>query len=257
MVDSKLIGPADAEAGKKEESKLIDDVKTVESGGFSLSDFRALTTETAREVHPFEGYAHPMGKIKMVAKDRGKVIGEQMVHVAYVVAYNHPVPQDPSGRNYVVTEDYKMDEVLKFGPYEGKTIDFVLKKDPEHARNLIKAGKPRPAPLATHHNRALRDWQEMRNYDVVFDRVVILKDGEMPNVAYVPNHNLRAQLIYTMDERTGAIKADSRYAIIDREQTTRLLQTFRGLFGRKLSNIKLQQAVTGEIELAEGDELPG
>lgn len=250
----KIVGPADKEEKKKQDEELVESVQVVGGEGeLSLTSFRPVTTETVRHAHPFEGYAHPMGKVKVVAKDHeGTVIGEQRVHAAYVVAYTPPVPQDPSGRNYIVTEDYKMDEVLQFGPYEGKKVEEVRKLDEEYFRNLVKTGKQRHAPLTTSHNRALRDWQEMRNYDVVFDRVAVLKDGEMPNVAVVANHNLRAQLVFRLDERTGAIKSDNRYAILDHNQRSRLLNTFKMLVAPQLNNIRLQQLVTGEVPYTEG-----
>jgi len=255
--EEKLIGPADAEAEKRKSQDLEDAVKVIDvDGSFSLGDFQPLQMESVRTVHPFEGYPYPMGKINVVSKDHeGKIIGERLVQATYVVAYIHPVPQDPSGKGYVVTEDYKMDEVLKFGPYEGKTIEQILKLDKEYATNLIKTGKQRHAPLKTSHNRAIRDWQEMRNYDVVFEQVAVLKDGEMPNCAVVANHNLRAQLVYRLDERTGAVKVDPRYALLDRKQRSRLLQTFRMLVAPQLKNIRLQQLVTGEMEVPDGASL--
>lgn len=248
----KIVGPADAEAEKKQDEELVEGVKVI-GGDLSLSSFRPVTVDTVRHAHPFEGYAHPMGKVQVIAKDHeGKVIAAQNVHAAFVVAYTPPVPQDPSGRNYIVTEDYKMDEVLKFGPYEGKTVEQALKLDADWTRGIIKTGKQRHAPLETSHNRALRDWQEMRNYDVVFDRIAVLKDGEMPNVAIVANHNLRAQLVYRLDERTGAIRPDNRYAILDHNQRSRLLNTFKMLVAPQLNNIRLQQLVTGEAPYTEG-----
>jgi hypothetical protein len=197
-----------------------------------------------------------MGKVEVVAKDHlGNVIGKQMVQAAYVVAYMQPVAQDQSGKNYVITEDYKMDEVLLFGPYEGKTVEQLMKLDKDYATTLIRTGKQKRAPLTTSHNRAMRDYNEMRNYDIVFDRFVVLKDGEMPNVAVVSNHNLRAQLVFKLDERTGATKVDPRYALLDKEQRSRLLRTFRMMVSPQLKNIQLQQYVTGEATIPEGTSL--
>jgi hypothetical protein len=171
------------------------------------------------------------------------------------VAYTPPVPQDPSNEGYVVTEDYKMDEVVTFGPYEGKTLEQIFKLDQDHARNLMKTGKQRRKQLRTTHNRMIRDYQTMRNYDIVFDRVIVLKDGEMPNCAIVSNHNLRAQLLFRTDERTGGVRADNRYALLDSKQRARLLTTFRMMIRPWLLQQKLVRLVGGEEELPEGSSL--
>lgn len=240
-----LVGPADAAAKQREEQELVEGVKDVT--GLSITDFKALTQSAERQSHPFEGYTYPAGKVE----DTNGVLHQ----AAWVVAYVPPVAQDASNESYMVVEDYKMDEVITFGPYEGKKLEDIFKLDAEYARNLVKTGKQIRKPTKTVHNRALRDWSALRNYDVVFDREIVLKDGTMPNCAIVENPSLRAQLVYRLDERTGGIRIHRDYALLDTKQAKRLLNTYRMMVRPQLMQQKLIRLVTGEEELPEGTSL--
>ena len=199
--------PVDEATSAKQER---DELAKVEKVGFDLSKFsmgdvKGVKPGTVRAVHPFEGYTYPMGK-----------------DAAFIVHFSDPVSHDLSGDSYTVNKPYKMGEKLVMGPYEGKTLEFVQSVDPGYVRELLKQGKEQRAPLFTFHNRIIYDYEAGQNVDVVFDRSYEMSDGVLEKCAFVPQHSIRAQLLFRIDDRTGAVKSDPRYKLIDTKQARRL-----------------------------------
>lgn len=221
----------------KKDKKVKHDLEgSMEIGHLSTKDLKGLTPATVKISHPFAGYAYPNGK-----------------DATYIVAYIKPVAKDASGNSYSIRKDLDLDEYLDEGPYKGKTLNEVLGVDPKYAKEVITLGKTESVNLDTFHNRIIHNYESGRNEDVVFDRVIDVSDGEIRNCSKVMSHNVRAQLMYKIDPRTGNIQVDSNYALLDTAQAKRLLRIISNI----AKPVKALQTLTDVIEgEATEDELP-
>ncbi len=239
-----LLNLKEAKAARKDKKKAVVDkeLNVFDISKFSSKDFQALQPNASRSVQPFEGYEYPLGR-----------------EATSVVQFIPPVIQDQSGRNYSIRENIDLDEALDFGPYKGMSLSEVRRLDATYFKDTVKMGKVRAASLMTYHNRLIRNYETDMNEDVVFDRDFEMKDGIVRNCAIVPSHNIRAQLVYSLDERTGAIKVDSRYSLLDRAQASRLLQIMRVINAPTRSEQQLVDIVEGisDVIPAEHADLAG
>lgn len=192
---------------KKRGAVDFDKMSKFDVSHLSTTQLQSLKPQVTQDVDPFEGYPYPFGR-----------------DATYVVVYNRSVTQDPSGRDYTVKKNWDLDETLPEGPFKGKTLNEVMRIDLEYAKGLIRMGKTEFTSLGTYHSRLIHNYVSGRNEEVVFDREIPVKDGVLRNAAIVPSHNVRAQLIFEVDGRTGLLKVSQHYSLLDPKQGKRLLK---------------------------------
>ena len=226
--EEELLSLKEAKATREKKKKKIAEVSVFDISKFSSKDFQALQPNASRALQPFEGYEYPIGR-----------------EATSVVQFIPPVIQDQSGRNYSIRENIDLDEALDFGPYKGLPLNEIRRLDANYFKDTVKTGKVKAASLLTYHNRLIHNYETDMNEDVVFDRDFEMKDGMVRNCAIVPSHNIRAQLVYSLDERTGSIKVDSRYSLLDRNQASRLLRIMKVINAPTQSEQQLVDIVEG------------
>ena len=209
-MNKKFIDPADRQTEKKERTILQEQAEAVSIDAIKLEDFRAIPMEKAKITHPFDGY--PMEDIQ---------IGNSKLKKTWIVAL-HPtiqIQQDRSG------------------------VDVTV-------RQLNKDGKPigeKITTIPTTHNRIIRDYDDGGiNKDVVFDREITLGDGQvLKNVAFVPSHSVRAQLLFKW-ERNKGVEVDKRYVILDTKQIGNLRKLFDIINNPRLKAERDARIISGE-----------
>jgi len=206
----KFTDPADRMSKVKEDQAIDDDMKTFDISNLSMQDFKQLEHNTARESGPFEGYP-----IKESMK-----IDDIDISSTYIVGLNPSVyvPQDPSGKRVTIVVD---------------------KRDGSPPKDKI-------VTLKTYHSRVIKDYDNGQVMtDVVFDRVLNLKDGKVM-VALVKSHSVRAQLLFQLT-RAG-VKVDTRYVLLDSDQKGRLRKYFGIINNPHLKVERLSNAISGESD---------
>jgi len=210
--DQKLTDPASKADGKKEQSDIAKDLKKVDINTFSSKDFQQLSQDTARTPAPFDGY--PLKK--------KVIIGKITAPIAFVVGLNPRffVPQDPSGKSVTITVD---------------------KRDGQPP-------KDKQVTLKSYHSRVLQDYDNGgENTDIVFDRELVLEDGAKILVAIVSSHSLRAQLLFKL-KRQGGVQVDTKYVLLDPEQSGRLRKLFGIIINPHLKVERASSIIAGESE---------
>lgn len=186
-----LVDPV-TKGSKALEIILEDEAKTLSIDSLTLEDFQPVPVTAATQPHPFEGY--PQRKIKIgTYKDKGKDV-DLIVNSTWIVALNPKeyVHQDPSGLGISINVGGKE-----------TTVDYL-----------------------TSHNRIVRD-ERGQSLNIVFDREIILPGGQkMTRVGLCPDHTARAQIVFTVDKKTGKINVDRRYLLADAGQVSRLRRVF-------------------------------
>lgn len=210
-----LKDPADEGKAEREAKKAEKEMRAFDIENLTLEDFKQLEEKAARTPGPFDGY--PL-------KEKIK-IGETEVSRTFVVALSPRVfvQQDPSGHGQTIVTDVRDDQGDKAGKVE-KIVN-----------------------LDTFHSRLIVDYEQgQQNTDVVFDREVRLKNGVL-NVAVVPSHSVRAQLMFQL-HRKGGIRVDTRYVLLDPDQSSRLRRMFEIIINPKLKIERVARSVSGESE---------
>jgi hypothetical protein len=72
----------------------------------------------------------------------------------------------------------------------------------------------------------------------------------MSRVALCPDHTARAQIIFTVNRRTGKIEVDPRYVLADIEQVGRLRKLFEMFHYQQTQSERLAQKFEAEPESA-------
>ncbi len=215
---------------KEEKGKLVDPVTESQAlseqeeqaqeafnmNALSLEDFQPVPVTAARQPHPFEGYPQP--KVQLgVFKPRGRAKDEPlMISKTWIIALNPKefVYQDPSGKGV----------------------------------SILSGGAEKIVNLKTYHNRIVRD-QMGQNVNVVFDRDIALADGKtLERVAICPDHTARAQIMFTVDKKTGKINVDRRYVLADIGQVSRLRRLFEMFHYQQTQSERLAQKFDEEPE---------
>lgn len=211
-----LTDPVAEGQAQDEQQRQADEIKVMSIEGLSLEDFQPVPVTAARQPHPFEGY--PQKKIQIGTwLDKGKV-KPLIVSKTALVALNPKeyVHQDPSGKNVSLTVNG-----------QETFVDFK-----------------------TLHNRIVRD-QNGNNIEVLFSREISLGDGKkITRCAYCPDHTARAQIIFTIDRKTGKVVVDRRYVLADVEQVSRLQRVFQAHHYQQTQSERLAQKFDAEPESA-------
>lgn len=183
---------------------------------FSLTEFKGISPETARIPNPFEGY--PFEYFDQAILDRNGKPKTVRYNKAFIVVLKpgEPVYQDPSGFKY--TPGNK------------------------------PAANVKQVKLVTPHSRCVRDFAEKKNFDVVFDRTFIGKEGKMERCSIVPSHNVRAQICYKLNPKTSKVEVDGRYFLMDPRQAAKLRGIYLRIANMNKPNETLAALVTGEVE---------
>lgn len=105
----------------------------------------------------------------------------------------------------------------------------------------------------TAHSRAIRDYDEKQNTEVVFDRGPVKTKKGTFYYALVPNHYVRAQCAFHYNTKSGAIENDVRYLLMDGNQINRLLRCFQMVINPKLKLEKQASFISGESQMDPGD----
>jgi hypothetical protein len=211
---AQLEDPVSKGTKKNQEEKLETDMKRFDISNLTMKDFKQLEAATARTPGPFEGY--PMKpKIK---------VGATEISATLVVALNpkHYVMQDPSGAGQSIVVDKR---------------DGQGKKTGDKVEQIVN--------LKTYHSRVIVDYEGgKRNIDIVFDRILKLADGEIM-CAIVPSHSARAQLLFSLDNKTQKIKVDPRYVILDYDQRKPLRRLFEIIINPHLKIERAADIISG------------
>lgn len=242
----KLQDPVAAKKQELNEQKVEQEVVELDLSGLK---FETIPDSRAKMPPPFEGYDYGP-KVKIYTRDfhgniikvrnaDGKLQDYHEVSTTFIVGVNpasEPAP-DPSNLNYQV-QQHKMKKVkVRDGMFD------IMQPD----------GESKSVSLGTYHSRVLRCYEPPYsgdNYDVVFDREIVLDNGAKVKIAVVPQHSLRAQLAFFLNHKTDppAIMVDKRYMFPDLRQISKLRAMFSRLIARNLSQEKLAAMVSGEIE---------
>ncbi len=215
---AKLVDPVAEGQEEQEQDEQAAEVKALSIEALSLDDFQPVPVTAARQPHPFEGY--PQRKIKIGTYKLKNRDTDLIVNITHIVALNPKqyVHQDPSGKGVT----------------------------------LVSGGKEKIVNLQTYHNRIVRD-QTGHSIDVSFGMDIMLANGKkMTRCAYCPDHTARAQLIFTVDKKTGKIKVDDRYVLADIEQVGRLRKLFEMFYYQQTRSERLAQKFDEEPESAAG-----
>ena len=175
--------------GKALEEELVSNSQK----GLDDFDFKPLPVQAAKQVHPFDGYPFPK-KIKIGTYKEKGVEKDLMVCPTFLVALapNEYVHQDISNKGV----------------------------------SQVSNGVERVVDFETFHNRSVVN-SRGQNTDIVFDRTVTLPSGKkITRVAIIDDHLCRAQVMFSVNRRSGKVEVDTRYIILDQDQAGRLRKTF-------------------------------
>jgi len=183
----------------------------------TVEDFKSVPAGMARIPHPFETYAMKKAVIVRGYDENGNPQLKE-INMTYIVKLSNEVAvnQDPSNR-------------------------------PKTVLNKL-TDKYEVRPVLTAHNRVFRNAYD-QNVDVVFDKTFELVDGgKVERCALVDDHLVRSQLLFYIDEKTGAVKTDARYKLADLEQMRPLRRTFLQFFNPRLKKLHEAQYISEETQ---------
>jgi hypothetical protein len=106
-----------------------------------------------------------------------------------------------------------------------------------------------------YHSRMIRDYEEQDNIVVVFDRVMEIK-GQKYFYAIVPQHYVRAQLIFKYDNNKQRVEVDPNYLLMDGDQDQRLKRVFEMMINPKLKVERESAFIAGESQKDGGESEP-
>ncbi len=130
-------------------------------------------------------------------------------------------------------------------------IAFPVRQNPRLRPVKTKSGEIK-TPI-TAHSRAIRDYDEKQNTEVVFDRGPLKTAKGEFYYAIVPNAYVRAQVVFHYNAKTGAIENDKRYLLMDGSQIDRLFRCFQMVINPKLKIEKQASFISGESTADPGD----
>lgn len=207
----RLNDPVDKDKEQREEKKAEKELQELDINALSLEDFKQIPESSARTPGPFEGYP-----LKPPVK-----IDDAEVSATFIVGLSptYYVHQDPSGKGVNIKD--------------------------------TKTGKERQVDLQTVHSQIVKDYENGGiPVDVVFDRVLKLKDGDI-RCAIVPSHSARSQLLFKLDfgpNKEARIMVDRKYMLLDFEQRNRLRRWFQIIVNPRIKTEQVARIISGESE---------
>ena len=212
--EGKLVDPVADGQKERDQQDQGAEIKALSMEALDLEDFKPVPITAARQPHPFEGY--PQKKIKIgTYTEKGKDI-DLIVNATAIVALNPKeyVHQDPSGKG--VTINVKGQE---------KIVNYM-----------------------TSHSRVVRS-ETGQNLIIVFDWEINLAGGKkMSRATLCSDPTARAQLVYTINKKTGKIEVDRRYVLADIDQVGRLRRLFEMFNYQQTQSERLAQKFDEEAE---------
>lgn len=202
----KLKDPVEEVNKKRAAETLEKGVKTISLDSLTIGDLKSVPRSQAAGSHPFIGY--PMEDIQIGTwfDPEAKKEKPVLVKKSFLVFLNpsKDVPQDKSGKRVTITETTTR---------KNKIVD-----------------------LKTFHSRMIRNFEEgdEANSDVVFDREFTLGDGSLVYMAVVPEHSVRAQLVFEKDNK-GITRVNEDYLLADDKQVGRLRKLFDQIYANKIN----------------------
>lgn len=182
----RLKDPVDEGNVAEETQALEDGIQSLDISGLNVGDFKPIKQAAAKRPHPFVGYPEKKAKI-----------GELEVRLTHIIALT---PQFAASL---------------FQDSSGGGVTIINPKTKEE----------RLVNLYTPHSRFVIDFEGGgRNVDIVFDRKLMLGDGEL-RCAIVKSPSARSQIMFRLD-KVGKVQVDNRYLLADAGQVSRLRQTF-------------------------------
>ncbi|MEN6423309.1 MAG: hypothetical protein ABFD76_15320 [Smithella sp.] len=121
---------------------------------------------------------------------------------------------------------------------------FQVRQDPSNRRGI-----------KNYHSRSIRDYENQDNVIVVFDREIELK-GKKYLYAVVPQHSVRAQLIFKYDQNKQRIEVCQDYLLLDTDQDSRLKKVFEQIINPKLKVEREASFISGESTKDAGESEP-
>lgn len=129
----------------------------------------------------------------------------------------------------------------------------LVRQDPSNKKVKQKDGTFKQVQNA--HSRFVRDYEEGDNTEIVFDRELEIK-GKSYFCAYVPSHNVRAQICFFYDSKAKRVKVDQKYLLLDTGQSSRLRQVFDQVINPKLKVEREAAFIAGEEKESDGETKP-
>lgn len=216
MANIELKDPVDKQAESQRVGEDRELEKVFDISNLKIADFKAASLKDARPRHPFDGYPEKKAQIGSYKENPNNPKSKEVplvVNLTHILVYKEEVKQDKSGER--VTLGFP-----EMRNSEGKVI----------RPNTLKIGTVR-----TSHNRRHKDYESGGvDTDVVFDRVIKLADGEVPQAAIVPSPSVRAQIVFRYNSKTQRVEHDPRYLMADPGQTGRLRRVFEMIINPKI-----------------------
>jgi len=213
----KLIDPVEGSAEEK-----MADAAFADAEALSIDQFtpEAVKPSAARAVDPFLNY--PFKWVPLVGKD-----GKPPVNRDGTTALVNGKPPQVC-ISYIVLHNHLADNVVQDPSNRGKRTNY--------------------------HSRGIRDEVERINIDIVFDRPFKTAKGVFYG-AIVPQHNLRAQLIFNYNTKSAEprVEVDKRYLLLDGDQVGRLRQLFYQIINPRIRQEKQASFITGETNTDPGE----
>jgi len=119
---------------------------------------------------------------------------------------------------------------------------FQVRQDPSNKKVKTKDGL---VQIKNYHSPFIRDYEEQENTIVTFDRIITVK-GQEYMYAYVPSHNVRAQLFFKFDNVKQRIIVDSNYMLLDSDQESRLKRVYEQIINPALKLEREASFISGE-----------
>lgn len=114
---------------------------------------------------------------------------------------------------------------------------------------------PSSRKMKNYHSRMIRDYDSQDNIVVVFDREIEIK-GKKYFYAVVPQHSVRAQLVFKYDNNKQRIEVVPDYLLLDSEQEKPLKRVFELLNNPKLKVEREASFIAGESQKDGGESEP-
>ena len=87
-----------------------------------------------------------------------------------------------------------------------------------------------------------------QNVDVVFDRKLELKGGGTMRVAIVKSNSVRAQVCFSLNQKSGKPQVDQTYLLLDSDQKHRLRDLFQLIHNPAADKERLSAAISDESD---------
>lgn len=237
MVDQKFKDPVESGKVKREAETIESQIQDVDTG-ISMDEFKVIPREAVRTSNPFDGYPETKVVIGQYKDTESKKNGKKnpnfnktvnlVVMKSWVVALSPfvDVQDDPSGKGVAIGDPKKGNEmVVDIPPAHNRTVSY-----------------------------------NMKAFKAVFDRPLVTKGGKELMICVVPDPIYRALIMFSYDNKAGAIVPNKKYMLWDSPSKGPLLRTYQMIINPQLkleARIEEQFYGTSDAESFKQADMPG